>query len=41
MLGGGIGILAANGLGVSAGVQKVFIDGGEAVFGLTLTIGGR
>ena len=41
MLGGGIGIIAANGLGLSAGVQKVFLEGGEAVFGLTLTIGGR
>jgi hypothetical protein len=41
MLGAGVGIVAANGIGVSAGVQKVFIDGGEAVLGLSLTIGGR
>ena len=41
MLGAGIGIIAANGFGLSAGVQKVFIEGGEPVFGLTLTIGGR
>lgn len=41
MLGGGIGIVSASGYGVSAGVQKVFIDGGEAVLGVALTIGGR
>ena len=41
ILGGGIGIVAANGFGVSAGVQKVFIEGGEAVLGITLTLGGR
>lgn len=40
MLGGGIGV-AASGFGVSAGVQKVFVDGGDAVFGVSLTIGGR
>jgi len=40
-LGAGIGIIAANGFGLSVGVQKVFIEGGEPVFGLTLTIGGR
>jgi hypothetical protein len=41
MLGGGVGVVAAGGFGVSAGVQKVFVDGGEAVFGVALTIGGR
>jgi hypothetical protein len=41
MLAGGIGVVAANGIGVSAGVQKVFIDGGEAVLGLSLTFGRR
>jgi hypothetical protein len=40
MLGGGVG-LAATGFGISAGVQKVFVDGGEAVFGVALTMGGR
>jgi hypothetical protein len=41
MLAGGIGLLAANGVGLSAGLQKVFMEGGEAVLGLALTIGGR
>jgi hypothetical protein len=39
MLGGGIGIVAASGLGVSVGFQKVFIEGGEAVIGLAVTFG--
>ena len=41
MLGGGVGIVAANGLGVSAGFQKVFIDEGETVIGLAITFGSR
>jgi hypothetical protein len=41
MLGAGVGIVAANGIGLSAGVQKVFIDDGAAVVGLSLTVGGR
>lgn len=39
MLGGGVGIVAANGLGVSAGFQKVFIEDGEAIIGLAVTFG--
>ena len=41
MLGAGVGIVAGNGIGLNAGVQKVFIDDGAAVIGLSLTIGGR
>jgi len=38
MLGGGIGIMnVAPGLGINAGVQKVFIDGGRTVFGAGLS----
>jgi hypothetical protein len=39
MLGGGIGLVAANGLGVSAGFQKVFIEEGEAILGIAVTFG--
>jgi hypothetical protein len=41
MLGGGVGIVAANGFGISAGFQKVFIDEGETVIGLAITLGRR
>ncbi len=40
MLGGGIGVAAARGVEISAGVQKVFVDEGKAVLGISLTIGG-
>jgi hypothetical protein len=39
MLGGGIGIHAANGLGVNFGFQKVFIEGGRMTIGLNLGFG--
>lgn len=39
MLGGGVGIVAAGGLGVSAGFQKVFIEDGETIIGLAVTFG--
>jgi hypothetical protein len=41
MLGGWVGIVAANGFGISAGFQKVFIDEGETVIGLAITFGRR
>ena len=41
MVGGGIGVFAANGLGVSTGVQKVFVEGGKAVLGVSVTLAGR
>jgi hypothetical protein len=41
MLGGGVAVVAPNGFAVSGGVQKVFVDGGDAVLGVALTIGGR
>ncbi len=38
MLGGGIGVQGGrSGLGVSVGVQKVFIRGGDTVFGAGVT----
>ncbi|MGQ0715647.1 MAG: hypothetical protein ACT4PJ_18265 [Gemmatimonadaceae bacterium] len=40
MLGGGIGVIAASGFGVTAGFQKVFIEDGEAIIGLAFTVGG-
>ncbi|MDQ4080286.1 MAG: hypothetical protein M3125_05955 [Gemmatimonadota bacterium] len=39
MLGGGLGIVAASGLGISAGFQKVFIEDGETIIGLAVTFG--
>ena len=41
MLGGGLGLISRAGFGVTAGFQKVFIDGGETVIGLAITFGGR
>jgi hypothetical protein len=41
MLGGGVGLVATSGFGVSAGFQKVFIEDGETVIGLAVTFGGR
>jgi len=42
MLGGGIGLeqLTPN-LSVSAGFQKIFIEDGKTIFGLSVTLGGR
>lgn len=39
MLGGGVGLVAASGLSVSAGFQKIFIEGGETIIGLAITFG--
>ena len=41
MLGGGIAVLTARGIGVSGGFQKVFIEGGETTIGLAVTFGRR
>lgn len=42
MLGGGLGLhQISNNLSVSAGFQKVFIDGGDMVWGLGVTLGGQ
>ena len=41
MLGGGVGLVGASGLGVSAGFQKIFIEGGETIIGLAITFGRR
>ena len=38
MIGGGIRVRAANGFGVLAGFQKTFIEDGEMVIGLGLSI---
>ena len=38
-LGAGIGMLNANGWGVSVGMQKVFIEEGKSVFGLNISYG--
>lgn len=38
-LGMGIGMLNANGWGVSVGMQKVFIEEGKSVFGLNISYG--
>ena len=42
MLGGGVGLeqLASN-ISISGGFQKIFIQDGKTVFGLSVTIGGR
>lgn len=37
--GAGVGMLNANGWGVSVGMQKVFIEDGKTVFGLNLSYG--
>ena len=39
MMGAGLGIAHRNGWGVSAGMQKVFIDQGKTVFGLNVSYG--
>jgi len=39
MMGAGLGMTHRNGWGVSAGMQKVFIDNGKTVFGLNLSYG--
>ena len=39
MMGGGLGVMNKNGWGVSAGIQKIFIDGGKSVFGLNVSYG--
>jgi hypothetical protein len=39
MLGAGIAIITGGGVGVSAGFQKVFIDGGDTVIGLAISLG--
>lgn len=39
IVGGGIAIITAGAVGVSAGFQKVFIDGGDSVIGLALSFG--
>jgi hypothetical protein len=41
MIAGGLGFAAAKGFGVSAGFQNVPIEGGQAVVGVAVTIGGR
>ena len=41
MLGGGIAIITAGGLGISAGFQKIFIEDGETVIGLAVALGRR
>jgi len=42
LLGGGVAILSpTSGLDVNLGFQKVFIDSGEMIFGLSLTFGVR
>ena len=41
MMGGGIAILTAGAVAVSAGFQKVFIDGGDSVIGLAVSFGRR
>jgi len=38
-LGAGVGMINANGWGVSVGMQKVFIEQGKTVFGLNLSYG--
>ena len=39
-MGAGVGVInAANGWGVSVGMQKVFLDGAKSVFGLNLSYG--
>ena len=38
-LGAGVGMINANGWGVSVGMQKVFIDQGKSVFGLNVSYG--
>src|SRR5689334_7292103 len=39
MMGAGLGMTHRNGWGVSAGMQKVFIDNGKTVFGLNVSYG--
>lgn len=39
MMGAGLGMTHRNGWGVSAGMQKVFIDQGKTVFGLNISYG--
>lgn len=39
MMGAGLGVMHRNGWGVSAGMQKVFIDNGKTVFGLNISYG--
>ncbi|HKN67889.1 MAG TPA: outer membrane beta-barrel protein [Gemmatimonadaceae bacterium] len=39
MMGAGLGMTHRNGWGVSAGMQKVFIDNGKTVFGLNISYG--
>jgi hypothetical protein len=39
MMGAGLGLSHRNGWGVSAGMQKVFIDQGKSVFGLNVSYG--
>jgi hypothetical protein len=39
MMGAGLGVAHRNGWGVSAGMQKVFINQGKTVFGLNLSYG--
>ena len=41
MVAGGLGFAAARGFGVTAGFQKVPIEGGQVVVGVAVTIGGR
>lgn len=41
MLGAGVGLITPAGLGVTVGFQKVFIDEGPTVVGLSVTFGGR
>jgi hypothetical protein len=39
MVGGGLAIVTGGGVGVNAGFQKVFIDGGDSVIGLAISFG--
>ena len=42
MLGGGVTFQStSSGLGANIGFQKVFINGGDTVIGVTLVLGGR
>jgi hypothetical protein len=36
-----LGLISQAGFGVTAGFQRVFVDDGETVIGLAMTIGGR